>query len=704
MSRLTDIPSRDRFILPWFIGFGLITTISAIIYAIGYPIGASFISHVINISKYVSINVLLFLATTFFLSAFFSFIYLPVPRIFLASFTYTLVSSIAVLIFDNSGEIFSYIVGLAYSILGIFISLICAILLSRSTPKWSKYFTLIATTILMVSFFHILLKKEINPVLEPAKKAEVATVEKNPANKGSFDFHFITYGSGQDQQRDWFGKDVDERTPTVDSSHFITRWGEEKEDFWGFNENRLPINGRAWIPEGDGPFPIVLMVHGNHTMEYFSTSGYDYLGEQLASRGFIAISVDEDFINYSNTYGSPNRNYELRAWMIMQHLAHLQTMNQMPDSSFYEKIDFQQVGLMGHSRGGQAVLMVEDYETFFSDLADEELLESMENISIQGIVSIAPTNKLINDEHPAIHNTSYLLIHGARDADVSDFSNDKHFYRTTFDPEHNGFKASVYIDGANHTQFNTDWGRMDLSLPRGLFLNQKKILKPKEQQKLAKIYMTAFFERVFHQDQTFEKLFANPQYGRKWLPKTQLITKYKHASHQTLLTFQDESDLHNVESEAHLEIITPKHRRGSDRIRNALKLGWNEETSVSFQLPNVHVKEQNNLSLLMANYSEERPEIIIELETTSGSSEMISLDSIIPFPPIISVDYTHFGWFDEIFREDRYKNSWEPVFQTFTIPLDLFAKLNQHQETIDRMTLHFLSDHGKILIEEIGYY
>src|SRR5699024_10060677 len=148
--------------------------------------------------------------------------------------------------------------------------------------------------------------------------------DENPAQKGSYNYSFFTYGSGQDVHREEFGKDVDQITPTVDASHFITKWGKDREAFWKFGPSQLPINGRVLFPEGQGSFPIILMVHGNHTMEYFSTSGYDYLGELLASRGFIAISVDEDFINYSNAYGIPNDNYKLRAYMILEHIQELQ--------------------------------------------------------------------------------------------------------------------------------------------------------------------------------------------------------------------------------------------------------------------------------------------------------------------------------------------------------------------------------------------
>ena len=51
------------------------------------------------------------------------------------------------------------------------------------------------------------------------------------------------------------------------------------------------------MPEGEGPFPLTLIVHGNHNMIDYSDEGYGYLGNLLASRGIIVVSVDQNFIN-----------------------------------------------------------------------------------------------------------------------------------------------------------------------------------------------------------------------------------------------------------------------------------------------------------------------------------------------------------------------------------------------------------------------
>ena len=86
------------------------------------------------------------------------------------------------------------------------------------------------------------------------------------------------------------------QSTAVDASAYITKWSNLKTKFWGFDEHALPLNGRVWMPEGEGPFPLALIVHGNHLMEDFSDGGYGYIGELLASKGIIAVSVDENFL------------------------------------------------------------------------------------------------------------------------------------------------------------------------------------------------------------------------------------------------------------------------------------------------------------------------------------------------------------------------------------------------------------------------
>jgi len=706
MSRMKQIPKRDRYFRTWFIGFGIATTILATIQAIGNPVGADLSSHIINISKAVAINGIAYLIWTIVFAALFSFIYLPLPRITLASFSYASFLSVFILQIASSGTLFSYIVGIGYSFTTMILCLLFIVLFHKQTRKLIKLSFLIM--ILVLSSIYLIFDRVENKIESISVIADYTgtVTEENPAEMGKYDYTFLTYGSGHDLQREEFGNSVDVMTPTVDASHFITKWEKDRENFWGFNPSQLPVNGRTWLPKEQGPFPIILMVHGNHTMEYFSTSGYDYLGELLASRGFIAISVDEDFINYSNVSGSPNNNYELRAWMLLQHLAHLQQLNETPTSVFYQKIDFNNVGLMGHSRGGQAALMAADYTTFFED---DDLLKSMEAITIKGVVAIAPTDKKIQDKNPTLHNISHLLIHGARDADVSDFRRDRQFYRTTFDKDYDGFNATLYIADANHTQFNTNWGRMDLSLPRGLFLNQKQTMPPEDQQQIAKVYLSAFFESIFSEKTTYEKLFQDYRYGKSWLPNTTIVSKYRNSTYRSIIKYRRAEPI-NLEGFIKSDIIRPEHRQGHNRLQNALHLEWTEDTSYQIDVSSVNLEPNDRIVLTMANVNdtakeESVPEIQIELETMDGIFIQMPLDDFMPFPPVISTDYTHFGLFDNIFRDGKYKKSWEPIFQTFEIPIETFLKRcpELKMDNINNFTMHF-SKKGSILIEEIGVY
>ncbi len=121
----------------------------------------------------------------------------------------------------------------------------------------------------------------------------------DPSLPGKFDVMTITYGSGKDLRRPEYGTAVDLVSRSVDASSFVQGWegvaGWALRQYWGFDLDNLPLNGRVWFPVGDGPYPLVLVVHGNHRQEDFSDPGYAYLGEHLASRGMIVVSVDENF-------------------------------------------------------------------------------------------------------------------------------------------------------------------------------------------------------------------------------------------------------------------------------------------------------------------------------------------------------------------------------------------------------------------------
>src|SRR4029079_9617613 len=175
----------------------------------------------------------------------------------------------------------------------------------------------------------------------------------NPGEKSSFAVKTLYYGSGTDKRRAIFKDSVTVKTKTVDASPFVSMEpgpAKAREKDWGFTTAKFPINGRVWYPEGNGPFPLVLIVHGNHDPLDYSDPGYGYLGELLASRGFILVSVDENFIN-----GGLRGESDGRAWLLLKHLEGWKHWKESSARPFSHKVDTNSIGLMGHSRGGEAV-------------------------------------------------------------------------------------------------------------------------------------------------------------------------------------------------------------------------------------------------------------------------------------------------------------------------------------------------------------
>ena len=173
--------------------------------------------------------------------------------------------------------------------------------------------------------------------------------------RGTYNIRSLYYGSGTDKQRAEFRDSVTIKTKTVDGSKLAVGpdagAGRRPARSTGASTSTSSRStGASGIPTAPGPFPLVLIVHGNHNMKEFSDPGYGYLGELLASRGFILASVDENFLN-----GFMRGENDARGWMLLKHLKAWKTFNDRPDGPLTGKVDMGNIALMGHSRGGEAV-------------------------------------------------------------------------------------------------------------------------------------------------------------------------------------------------------------------------------------------------------------------------------------------------------------------------------------------------------------
>jgi len=372
--------------------------------------------------------------------------------------------------------------------------------------------------------------------------ARQALEAPDPGQPGSFQVQTLFYGSGTDKNRAEYRDSVSITTPTVDVSKMVSlgQSASDRNEYWGFTPKEMPLNARVWYPDGDGPFPLVLVVHGNHNMRDFSDPGYDYFGELLASRGYILVSVDENFIN-----GGIRGENDARGWFLLRHVQLFEEFNEEAGNPFEGKVDMGNIVLMGHSRGGEAVANAAAFNNL-SYYPDDASLEFDFGYDIKGIVSIAPVDGqyLPTGRNVVVEDISYLTFHGSHDGDVTSFHGLRIYDRLEFnDPDVFNFKSAVYVYRANHGQWNTVWGPHDNGPRSARILDLRGLIPEEDQRRFAKIYVSAFLEVVTRGDKSYLPIFRDHRVIGQWLPETMYITRYETSAFRPLATFEEDIDV-----------------------------------------------------------------------------------------------------------------------------------------------------------------
>jgi hypothetical protein len=360
------------------------------------------------------------------------------------------------------------------------------------------------------------------------------TTLEDPGAPGPYAVSTFSYGSGTDRRPE-YGAEVLLHTPTVDGSRAIDPLGgfadEARRLLWGFGTDALPLNARVWMPDGDGPFPLVLVVHGNHAMGTPSEAGYAYLGEHLASRGFITASVDENFLNGSWAGDWEGAEQDVRAWLLLHHLDQWRTWNADPSSPVAGKVDLDRVALVGHSRGGEAASIAASWAGLKG--VNPTLQPWPDDLRVRAVVAIAPSDGQFGPV-VRLEGVDLLELTGGHDADARGWSGIRQYNRTTV--AEGGFKAAMYATRANHGQFNTEWGSGDHGRWSGALLNLAPLPSAAEQEDVAKTSISAFLEASLHGETGYRAFFRRPMAGREWLPDDVYLVRSDDGSGTDLVT------------------------------------------------------------------------------------------------------------------------------------------------------------------------
>lgn len=567
--------------------------------------------------------------------------------------------------------------------------------------------------------------------LADAGEAIEALAAEDPSQAGDYAYRAFTYGSGEDKHRSEFGESVGLISEPADASGYTSDWPWLRKRFWGFDESELPLNGRVWMPEGDGPWPLVLMVHGNHLMEDYSDEGYGYLGELLASRGFLAVSVDENYLNYSVWRGIPDEDMKLRAWILLKHIGQLERFANDPSTPFYGAVDFDRVALLGHSRGGQAVAMAADREAWF---AADNALPDRESYRIRAVIAIAPTDTTVDGRTANLKDVVYMTLQGSEDADVSNFYGERQYQRTSFTPGSAGFKTSLYIGGANHGQFNTTWGARDESMPAGLFLKTPD-LTGDQQRQIAKVYVSALMETALHDDEAYRPLFRDYRAGAEFLPDTSYWSRYEDADFVPVARYENarnadgQPDAGATASAAGVDAWTRQEaldRQNHGKGNSGVVVSWSEEgasyaiqADSFFRMPSTDSEDGSLpiLSFSMANLSwlleedqgteaaAENLDIRVEAEDEAGRTARVLLSDILPIQATPRTSFTWLGWPEVGLGEEEYNHEVESVFQTYLLPPERFETAGHDVDWnhLRRIVFYFEGAAGQVMLDDIGF-
>ncbi len=547
------------------------------------------------------------------------------------------------------------------------------------------------------------------------------TVE-DPSQEGSYTVLTLTYGSGSDKQRPEYGDGVDIQTGHVDVSPMVQGGlgiiHRLRQSYWGFDLSSVPLNARVWYPEGDGPFPLILIVHGNHAMDDFSDPGYDYLGELLGSRGYIVASVDQNFLNTSGMHeavlGELQGENDARGYLLLQHLSLWHGWNQTQNHQFYGKVDTGKIALAGHSRGGEAAAIAAAFNHLPAHPDNFDIPFDF-GYDIGAVITIAPSDGQYQPrkQRTPLEDVSYLVLQGSADSDVRSFQGSRQYDRVEFSEDHSGFKASVYIHNANHGQFNTRWGRIDMNASLW-FLNRRQIMPVAEQETAAKIFISAFLEAALHGRHEYERLFENPLAAQSWLPDTIYLSQYE--SSETLILADFEEDL-NLETTTipggrlkGINLTTwreepPYLGTGSLRDTVSVRLGWNQDLegpgAYNLELPaDLTLEDNYKLTFSMANLSRDKNPIDITIKVTdqSGQEAALPLSHAAPLPPVLPY---------RMYKPPlRVAFEWEPVFTTYSFKLRDFEEVNRSFNLENLKSVQFIFDRtpaGEIYLDDLGF-
>jgi hypothetical protein len=322
----------------------------------------------------------------------------------------------------------------------------------------------------------------------------------------------------------------------------------------GLSTTPVPLRGSITYPEDAVSAPIVLFDHGRHTAciggpvdpnqricddtydadgnpietDVRSYAGYDYMAKNLASHGYVVMSVETNTANFDNGWRDGGAN--ARSQIIQANLELLYRWHKgagpvvpgEPDESIGTKLtgklDFANpIGMMGHSRGGDAVT---DFIGYTRNLRPRSGFPRM---NLGAVLALAPVNYTA---YKMPYGTNYGVILPACDGDVSTLQGARFFENAKYPTDATGqttdtfAKVQWYVQGTNHNFYNTVWSADDFSRSDDPACSRSaettaRLTTP-DQRRVGAALMNSFFRRYVGGEKAFEPIMT----GEVTLPES----------------------------------------------------------------------------------------------------------------------------------------------------------------------------------------
>ncbi len=346
------------------------------------------------------------------------------------------------------------------------------------------------------------------------------------------------------------------------------------------------VTNPAQISTAKADYPLIVIIHGNGH-NYVS---YDFLLQHFAKNGFIAASI----------HLNGGMRGLGRANMFFEHHAILQ-------SAFGSNMQ-NNIGIMGHSRGGEAVLKV----------ARINAVQSL-GLNVNAVIALGPTDQYGSEALSGGHSTPYFVLYGARDGDINGgiWTPGYTVPQTGFaqyDRSEGAVKSMAFVYKATHNGFITT--NSDATWAGE---NPANLLTAAVQKTITKAYMNAFFRQHLLGESIWRGIFTG-----EWKPASveqtgaELYIQYKDTGGKIIDDFEgatnnwqlssiggtvtDNSTLPVNPEENRFHDHAPSSTAGLDNRSphdsKGLKIRWNNANDeLVFNIPGAH-KDVSTFSYL----------------------------------------------------------------------------------------------------------